>query len=78
VTDLEIEVQGDIQAAILPKGHIGEHGSGKIELSIPGVNVMPKVSFEISFVTRLNKRSRQAFVWSPNAGPKRIDDTANK
>ena len=42
VTDLEIKAQGEVQAVILPRGHIGERGSGKVEFSIAGVNVMPR------------------------------------
>jgi len=72
VTELEIKVRGDIQASILPKGFVAEHGAGKIELSIAGIN-MPEVTFEISYVTRLGKRSRQVFEWPPNAGPRRVD-----
>jgi hypothetical protein len=78
VTDLEIKAKGDIQAAILPKGHIGEHGSGRIELSIAGVNVMPEVAFEISYVTRLGRQSSQFFVWPQNAGPKRVKDKSTQ
>ena len=74
VTELEITAQGDIQAAIVPKGHIGERGSGKIELSKHGVTSMPEVTFEISYTTRLNKRSKQVFVWSRNAAPMRKKD----
>ena len=73
VTELEIKAEGGVQAAILPKLHIGEHETGKIELSKFGVNVLPEVTFEISYITRLNKRAKQVFVWPPNAGPKRKD-----
>ena len=78
VTDLEIKAQGDVEAAVVPKGHIGEHCTGKIELSKPGVNVMPELFFEISYVTRLNKQSKQSFIWSPNAVPKRINEIVTK
>lgn len=78
VTDLEIKVKGDAEAAVIPKGHIGEKCHGKIELSKPGVNAMPELYFEISYVTRLNKRSKQSFVWPPNAAPKRINEIVTK
>jgi len=78
VTELEIKVEGDIQAVIAPKDHVGEHGNGKIELFKTGVNNMPEVTFEISYLTRFNKRSRQVFVWPENAGPRRRNGTIAK
>ena len=73
VTELEIKAGDGVKAAVVPKDHIGEHGNGKIELFIFGVNAMPEVTFEISYVTHLNRRSKHCFVWSAlAASPKRI------
>jgi hypothetical protein len=72
VTDLEIKVCGDNHATITRKDHIGEHEPGKVEFSIVGANVLPDVIFEISYTTRLNKRSKQGFFWPANGEPQRV------
>jgi len=75
VAGLEIKAHGDMQAVITPKDHLGMRGKGKIELLIPGVSVLSDVTFEISYVTHLNVRSRQVFKWSAfNDGPHQVTD----
>lgn len=69
VTDLTIKADNDVQSAIIPKDHLGEHGKGKIELSKPEVTVLPPTTFEIQYTTRLGKRSKKQFDWPPNGGP---------
>ncbi len=80
VTELGIESESGVEARISTTSDtdncIGEHGRGKIEISVPNVKVMPKLTFVIKYTTRLGKRSEQKFELQGINHPRRIRRSA--
>lgn len=62
VTELEIKAAEIFQASIYPKDILGKHQEGKVEFYLSGVKRHPDIKFEIHYLTRQNKRSKQSFV----------------